>query len=50
MADRYREWAARIQAAQAKYSGYRGMYLQPPAGGGDGHWTSILRYDSAEAS
>jgi uncharacterized protein len=48
MADRYREWAARIQAAQAKYRGYRGMYLQPPAGGGDGHWTSILRYDSAE--
>jgi antibiotic biosynthesis monooxygenase (ABM) superfamily enzyme len=28
MADRYREWAARIQAAQAKYPGYRGMYLQ----------------------
>ena len=48
MADRYREWAARIQAAQAKYRGYRGMYLQPPTGGGDGHWTSILRYDSAE--
>lgn len=48
MADRYREWAARIQAAQAKYPGYRGMYLQPPAGGKDGHWTSILRYDSAE--
>lgn len=48
MADRYREWAASIQAAQAQYPGYRGMYLQPPAGGGDGHWTSILRYDSAE--
>lgn len=47
-ADRYREWATRIQAAQARYPGYRGMYLQPPAGGGDGHWTSILRYDSAE--
>ncbi len=48
MADHYREWAARIQAAQAKYPGYRGMYLQPPANGRDGHWTSILRYDSAE--
>jgi hypothetical protein len=47
MADRYREWASRIQAAQAKYPGYRGMYLQPPAGGKEGHWTSILRYDSA---
>ena len=47
MADRYREWATRIQAAQARYPGYRGMYLQPPASGKDGHWTSILRYDSA---
>lgn len=49
MEDRYREWATRIQAAQARYPGYRGMYLQPPAKGrGDGHWTSILRYDSVE--
>jgi hypothetical protein len=48
MGDRYRDWASRIQAAQAKYPGYRGMYLQPPVGGNEGHWTSILRYDSAE--
>ena len=46
MDDRYREWATRIQAAQAKYPGYRGMYLQPPARGKEGHWTSILRYDT----
>jgi antibiotic biosynthesis monooxygenase (ABM) superfamily enzyme len=47
-ADQYREWAGRIQAAQAKYPGYRGMYLQPPPHGTDGgHWTSILRFDSA---
>ena len=47
-AHQYREWAGRIQAAQAKYPGYRGMYLQPPPRGGDGgHWTSILRFDSA---
>jgi antibiotic biosynthesis monooxygenase (ABM) superfamily enzyme len=48
MDDRYREWATRIQAAQAKYPGYRGMYLQPPARGKEGHWTSILRYDTPE--
>lgn len=48
MGDRYREWAARIQAAQAKYPGYRGIYVQPPAGGDAGYWTSILRYDTAE--
>ncbi len=47
MAEHYREWASRIQAAQAKYPGYRGMYLQPPASG-EGHWASILRYDSTE--
>jgi antibiotic biosynthesis monooxygenase (ABM) superfamily enzyme len=47
MDDTYREWAVRIQAAQAKYSGYRGMYLQPPAEK-DGLWTTIIRYDTSE--
>jgi hypothetical protein len=47
MDDTYREWAVRIQAAQAKYPGYRGMYLQPPTEK-DGIWTTIIRYDSAE--
>jgi antibiotic biosynthesis monooxygenase (ABM) superfamily enzyme len=47
MDDTYREWAVRIQAAQAKYSGYGGMYLQPPAEK-DGPWTSIIRFDTAE--
>jgi uncharacterized protein len=37
----------RIQAAQAKYAGYRGMYLQPPTEN-DGLWTTIIRYDTAE--
>jgi hypothetical protein len=47
MEDAYREWAARIQRAQSKYPGYRGMYLQPPANNG-GHWTTLLRFDTAE--
>jgi antibiotic biosynthesis monooxygenase (ABM) superfamily enzyme len=47
MDDTYREWAVRIQAAQAKYSGYGGMYLQPPAEN-DGPWTTIIRFDTAE--
>ena len=46
MEDTYREWAARIQAAQARYPGYRGMYLQPPDEPG-GFWTTIIRFDSA---
>jgi uncharacterized protein len=47
MDDAYREWAVRIQAAQAKYPGYRGMYLQPPADK-NGLWTTIIRYDTSE--
>jgi antibiotic biosynthesis monooxygenase (ABM) superfamily enzyme len=46
MADQFRGWAQRIQAAQAGYPGYLGMYLQPPQGSGEGHWVTILRYDS----
>ncbi len=49
MGNRYREWSGRIQAAQASYAGYRGTYLQPPSSGNDGHWTTILRYDSPES-
>lgn len=44
--DNYREWAARIQAAQAKYPGYGGMFLQPPDEAG-GLWTTIIRFDTA---
>lgn len=47
MSDQFRGWAQRIQAAQAGYRGYLGMYLQPPQGGSEGHWITILRYDSA---
>jgi antibiotic biosynthesis monooxygenase (ABM) superfamily enzyme len=47
MENSYREWAARIQQAQARYAGYRGMYLQPPARGGT-HWITMLRFDSNE--
>ena len=47
MEDVYRAWAARIQQAQSQYSGYRGMYLQPPTFAG-GHWTTLLRFDTTE--
>lgn len=41
----YRDWAARIQAAQAKYPGYRGEFIQPPSSEG-GMWTTIIRFDT----
>jgi uncharacterized protein len=47
MEDSYREWAARMQQAQARYPGYRGMYLQPPAPGGT-HWITMLRFETTE--
>jgi antibiotic biosynthesis monooxygenase (ABM) superfamily enzyme len=46
MEDVYREWAARIEAAQARYPGYRGTFLQPPEEQG-GMWTTIIRFESA---
>ena len=46
MEDAYREWSVRIQAAQAQYPGYRGMFLQPPDEKG-GIWTTIIRFDNA---
>jgi uncharacterized protein len=47
MEDAYREWSVRIQQAQAMYPGYRGSYIQPPDSGANGHWTTMLRYDTA---
>jgi uncharacterized protein len=44
--DDYREWSVRMQAEQARYPGYRGMFLQPPGEPG-GMWTTIIRFDSA---
>jgi len=46
MEDAYREWTTRVEAAQARYPGYRGMFLQPPEEKG-GTWTTIIRFKSA---
>jgi antibiotic biosynthesis monooxygenase (ABM) superfamily enzyme len=46
MEDAYREWTTRIEAAQARYPGYRGMFVQPPQEKG-GMWTTIIRFKSA---
>jgi len=45
----FRRWISKIQTAQAKFSGYRGTYLNP-ATGGDGRMrcTTLLRFDSPE--
>lgn len=47
MEDAYQEWSTRIQQAQSQYPGYRGTYVQPPTAS-DGHWTTLLRFDTTE--
>jgi uncharacterized protein len=47
MDDAYRAWTVKIQAAQARYPGYGGTYLQPPTAK-ESHWTTLLRYDTVE--
>jgi uncharacterized protein len=44
----YRDWEARIQAAQASRSGYQGSYVQPPTKNSQ-QWMTLLRFDSPEA-
>jgi uncharacterized protein len=46
MEEAYRAWTFKIQAAQAKYPGYRGSYLQPPTTPLGRNWTTLLRYAS----
>jgi antibiotic biosynthesis monooxygenase (ABM) superfamily enzyme len=46
MEDAYREWTTRIETAQGRYPGYRGMFLQPPDEKG-GMWTTIIRFKNA---
>jgi len=48
MEEAYREWTSKIQAAQAKYPGYRGTYIQPPTSGKGRNWTTLLRYASIQ--
>jgi antibiotic biosynthesis monooxygenase (ABM) superfamily enzyme len=49
MHEKYREWALRIQYAQAKFPGYLGSYLQPPSDSANqDRWMTLLRYDTAE--
>jgi uncharacterized protein len=40
----YREWAARIHAAEAQFPGYRGSFLQPPISDKQPYWTTLVRF------
>jgi antibiotic biosynthesis monooxygenase (ABM) superfamily enzyme len=45
--DAYRIFADKIQAAQQKFPGYLGSFVQPPHQKETG-WTTVLRFDSPE--
>jgi antibiotic biosynthesis monooxygenase (ABM) superfamily enzyme len=45
----YWNWESRIQAAQARFPGYRGTYIQPPPPDSPGKWTTMLRFDTADS-
>lgn len=47
--EEYFAWASKIQTAQAKYPGFRGLYIQPPAPGKHPQWASTLKFDSPES-
>jgi len=40
----YRQWAARIHQAEARFPGYRGALLQPPVSPGQQYWTALIRF------
>jgi len=40
----YRQWAARIHAAEAQFPGYRGGLLQPSISNKQSYWTTLVRF------
>ncbi len=44
----YYLWESKIQKAQAKHPGYRGVYWQPPPPGLPYQWNTLLRFDTPE--
>lgn len=44
----YRDWAAKIHQAEASFPGFRGVYVQSPKERGEGHWITLLQFDTRE--
>lgn len=43
----YREWTARMHHAEAKFPGFRGVYVQAPHGHGKA-WITLLQFDNVQ--
>lgn len=46
--DAYREWSAKVHQIEAKFPGFRSVYVQSPRTGTKGHWITFLQFDSTE--
>lgn len=44
----FKVWAAKIHQVEAKFPGFRGVYLQSPSTKNGRHWITILKFDSSE--
>lgn len=42
----YREWFAKIHKVEAKFPGFRGVYLQSPSKGHENNWITLLEFDN----
>lgn len=44
----FRQWVARIHEVEAKFPGFRGMYIQSPTSGQGKNWITFLQFDTPE--
>lgn len=44
----YRAWMAKIHEVEAKFPGFRGVYMQSPSQTGGRHWITLLQFDTPE--
>lgn len=44
----FKEWSAKIHQAEAKFPGFRGVYVQSPEDTRGSHWITLLQFDTIE--
>lgn len=44
----YRQWIAKIHQVEAKFPGFRGVYVQSPSQGQGKNWITLLQFDTPE--
>lgn len=44
----YKEWIAKVHQVEAKFPGFRGVYVQSPGVGNGKNWMTFLQFDSPE--